>query len=543
MADITFHTVLAKAREIHYGSSPRGEARHVADSLVESLLYDALSNAALGTRSGRSRASIGGRFWAPGADEELASMINRAYDKIDVEDLEEVDPVLAAGVKSGVVRLEDQYTAERVRNMKTEVLSRYVANLIMPQTTILNNFFRVIRGDAAESLGQLREYVAYVETISDWTYHMIDPNRGDIRPIEINMAQHAERVTTYMQMYGAKVEYENFLHRVLPNASVAEIFALLSLGWAKASALQREYDASMFLTNYLSPAVAFSNVDGRTSALGQLTGFGINGVQNGTFNIDYDYPRLLDYMEGELGMRTDNLIMLLPRNAWAFFHTKRGYRQFLGLDGSPIYQRPQIVQPQRPDYWPEDRYGIRAKSVGFDAAAAAANYIRGTREYAGAKAAEALGPGVQLFLPEQVPNMLATYLLPNSVFGPMRVVLTPFAQAKHRFYASGHPLRNDPMTGQPRPVLTTDILLFDGNRPLYMIETVPPTSWTATNDEHRKSVVVMVEAYAMANAARGQQAVVIEGAVLDHSYVHDIRLDASSIQVSDRPLGGGMADF
>jgi hypothetical protein len=349
-------------------------------------------------------------------------------------------------------------------------------------------------------------------------------------------------VTTYMQMYGAKVEYENYLYRVLPNISVAEVFAMLSVGWAKASALQREYDASMFLSNYLAPAVAFDN-NGGPSALGQLTGVSLKGIPNGTFNLDYDWPRLTDYMQGELNMRTDNVVALIPRNAWAFMNTKKGWTQFLGLDGSPLYQRPSIQQAPRPVMAEVDKYGIRNKGVGFSSAGAAAKFIEGSRESAAAKAAESLLPGVHPFLPESLPNWQNVYTLPNAAFPGMRVVLTPFAQASHRFYAPDHPLRLDEITGKPRPMLTTDILLFDANHPLYMIETIPPTSWTATEELHRRSTVVMVEAYAMANSARGQQAVLIKGAVLDHNWSTDrMWMNVKDVVLSETPLGSGLTE-
>jgi len=121
-------------------------------------------------------------------------------------------------------------------------------------------------------------------------------------------------------------------------------------------------------------------------------------------------------------------------------------------------------------------------------------------------------------------------------------VLSPYVQAAHKFYAEGHKLRNDDVTGKPRPVLVTDILLFDGNHPLYLIETIPPTSWTATNEEYRKSTVIMVEAYAMANSARGQQATLIKGAVADHNFTHDLYLNARDVEISDQPLAGGLTD-
>ncbi len=544
MAAIDYQAAQSKAREIHFGKyedEAKAPGRHMGDSFVEGLLFDALTAGGHATRSGRNTALQARKYWAPEHDEALAKAASRSFEGLELEDIEDVDADLAQAVRAGVVEMTDQYTAERVRNMKTEVLSRFVTNLARPQTTIINNFYRTIQADAGESLGQLREFVTYVESLSDWTYHQIDPNRGDIRSIEVNMAQYAERVTTYMQMYGAKVEYENYLNRLLPNISVAEIFAMLSVGWARASVLQREYDATMFLTNYLNPATAFDN-NGGPSALGQMTGVGLKGIQNGSFNPDYDFPRLLDYMQGELNMRTDNIRVLIPRNVWSFIASKRGYSQFLGTDGSPLFQARQSIQnPAAPAGSTPDRYGIRAKGA-FPSAQAAENYIRGSREWAGAKAGEALLPGVQPFLPENMPNMLSEFTMPNAAFPGMRVVLTPFAQGSHRFYAEDSKLRLDDVTNRPRPVLTTDILLFDANYPLYLIETIPPTSWTATNQEYRKSTVFMAEAYAMANSARGQQACVLKGAVVDHHYdIGDrLRFTPQDIHVTDQPLGDGL---
>jgi hypothetical protein len=242
-------------------------------------------------------------------------------------------------------------------------------------------------------------------------------------------------------------------------------------------------------------------------------------------------------------MSTDNLIMLLPRNAWSFMNMRKGYRRLLGEDGEPLYQRPDIQQGPRPAMWDDEKYGIRNQQVGFQTPSAAANYIQGSREARAANASEQMAPGPYPYLPTNMPNWMNVYMLPNSAFGPMRVVLTPFAQSTHKFYAADHPLAKDDQTGRPRPVPTTDMLLFDGNHPLYLVETVPPTSWTATEELHRKSTVVMVEGYAMANAVRGQQAVEINGAVLDHNWTHDLELDAAKVEWNtDHPLAGGLSD-
>lgn len=526
------------AREIHFHRDAAASAGiHVADGLVSDLLFSALVGDAGTSRAARAVMADSRGLWDPRADQTLADRINKVYqDETDPTD--EADKRL---VDAGLMSFTDQYTAERVGNVKTEVLTRHVTGLIVPQTTIVNNFFSTVRADAGDSIGQLKEFVTAVEVFSDWDYFEIDPNRGDIKSIDTNFAQYAERVNTRMAMYGVKVEYENFLHRVLPNMHVAEIMAMLTVGWAKASAMQREYDASKFLTNFLSPEVAFDNNVNGVSALGQLTGIGINGVQNGTFNLDYDFPRLLDYMEQDLGMRTDNLIMLLPRNAWAFMNTRKGYRRFLGLDGQPLYQRPSFEAGPKGALADDERYGIRTQGVGYKTPSQAANYLTGTRLGNAARAAEGNVAGPNPWLPLSIPNAMNAFMLPNTAFGPMRVVLTPFEQAKHRFYASGHALRNDGVTNQPRPIMTTDILFFDGSRPMHLIETIPPTSWTASNAEYRKSMVVMVEAYALANSARGQQACTIKGAVLDHNWQHDLWLDAATQKVTDTPLNGGLA--
>lgn len=535
---VTLDDARAKAREIHFNRAQASDGKvpgiHTADGAVADLLYSSLVSGPSSSRAGRAVLADSRDLWDPRSDADLATRLNKVYDgKTNPED--PADQLLA---DAGLITVEDQYTAERVGNMKTEVLTRFVEGLIQPQTVIVNNFFRTIRADAGETIGQLREFVSFIEVFSDWEYYEIDPNRGDIRSIDVNFAQYSERVNPRMAMYGVKVEYENFLHRTLPNMHISEILAMLTVGWAKASAMQREYDASKFLTNYLSPEVAFDNANGGASALGQLTGIGMTGVENGTFNLDYDFPRLQDYMEHELGMSTNNLIMLLPRNAWAFMNTRKGYRRFLGLDGAPLYQRPQFTQGPAGSLADDDRYGIRTPGVGFNSPSQAANYLTGTRAGNAARVGEQMVPGPNAWLPPSIPNWMNEFVLPNSAFGPMRVVLTPFAQAKHRYYASGHPLRNDGRSNQPRPVMTTDLLLFDGNYPMFLIETIPPTSWTASNAEFRKSTVVMVEAYALANSARGQQACIIKNAVLDHNWQHDITLEATSLKITDNPLHG-----
>jgi len=536
---ITIEDAREKARQLHFGSfdSPdKVPGQHANDNTVGDLLLKALVGGNAATRVGRINAADGRNLWDPRSDQAFADKINK------LAELEGKDSQLEALASVGIVEVEDQYTAERVRNLKTEVLSRYVTGLITPQTNIVNNFFRTVRADAGETLGQIKEYVSYIESYSDWEYYQIDPHRGDIRSIAVNPTQYSDRINPQMAMYGVKVEYENFLFRTMPNTSIADLMAMLSVGWAKASAMAREFDASSFLTNYLSPKVAFDNDAGGKSRWGQLSGVGINGEHNGTFDMDYDFPRLLDYMEHSLGMSTNNLIMLLPRNAWAFMNRRKGYRRFLGEDGQPLYQRPTMTKGPQEALAGTERYGIRTQGVGYESAAQARNYLLGSREGNAARAGNSMVPGPMPFLSEEVPNWLNTFTLPNSAFGSMKVVLTPFAHAKHRYYAESHPLYEDPRTERPRPIMTTDILFFDGNYPMWLIETIPPTSWTATNDEYRKSVMVMVEAYAMANSARGQQACQIKGAVLDNNYTHDLYLEASKINPTSTPLDTGLIE-
>lgn len=535
---ITLSDARSKAREIHGLGRPDANKTpgvHVADSVVSDLLLQALTGRSGASRAAQAAALDARDLWEPANEPELASRINKVYAD-DYQPQDEADRRLA---DAGLVNFQDQYTAERVGNMKSEVLTRFVEGLILPQTPIVNNFFRTVTADPEATIGQLKEFVSYVETLSDWEYYEIDPNRGDIRSVELNFTQASERVNTRMAMYGVKVEYENFLHRVLPNMHVSEIFAMLSVGWAKASAFQREFDASKWLSNYLAPEVAFDNADGASSALGQLTGIGMNGVENGTFNMDYDFPRLQDYMEHDLGMRTDNLIMFLPRNAWSFMNTRKGWRRFLGMDDQPLYQRPNFQAAPKSAFAEDDRYGIRNQGIGHRNPSQAANYLATSRLGKAARAADGGVPGPNAFLPPTIPNLLNAFTLPNTGFGAMRVVLSPHVDAAVRYYPTGHPLRNDDRTGEPRPVMTTDVMFFDGNYPMYLVETIPPTSWTATNDEYRKSMVVMVEAYAMANAARGQQAVVMKNAVLDHNWYHDLTLDADKLKITNTPLSGG----
>ncbi|RME26219.1 MAG: hypothetical protein D6800_06780 [Candidatus Zixiibacteriota bacterium] len=532
MSKISNIREFARGLRPHTADESAIPGRHRQDEVLEQLLIDALVGNRRQTRALRTSSRDVRSLWDPRANEYLAEKINQ------LSAGDELDPVERKMAEVGLIEVVDQYTAERVRNMKSEILSRFVTGLIPPQTNLINNLFTTVQADAGETLGQLQELVTIVETYSDFEYYRIDPNRGDIRSVEVNFSQYADRINPQMAMYGVKIEYENFLHRVLNNTSIADLLSMVVIGWAKASATAREYDAAKFLTNYLAPGVAFDNNDSGKSRWGQLSGVGINGIQNGTFDVDRDLPRLMDYMQNELGM-SSNIVMVLPKNAWAFMNMRKGYRRFLGLDGQPLYQRPDFQRGPLPAAYSEERYGIRIKGVGFPTPAAAAKYLSGTREGQAGLASSVMPPGPFPFLPESVPNWLDTFSLPNAAFPGMRVVLTPHVQAQHRFYAQGHPLRNDEMTGKPRAIMTTDILFFDASRPMWLIESIPPTAWDATNEEYRKSVLTMVEAYAMANSARGQQACVIRGAVLDDNYTHEIRLNASDIKITDQPLSGG----
>lgn len=544
MPDIELKDAVAKAREVHFGAGRQGgnaPGAHASDGLVEDLLMSSLVDGTKASRSGRAFVNSAKGLWDPEAESNFADKINDLPNSEVPED--EREQFLA---DKGIMNFEDQYTGERVNNRKTEVLTRYVENLILYGTPILNNFFETIRMDAGTGLGQLREFVDVVESFNELGYYPIDRDRGEIRSITPGFNQTSQRINPRMQMYGVKVEYENRLHRVLENFAVSEILAMLSVGWAQASSEARERDASRFLTNYLSPTTAMSNLPSSDAPLGQASGIAINGEPNGTLDVDYDVPRILDFMEYQEGMNTSNLKALLPRNAWPFLNMRKGYRRFIGRDGQPLYESPNFEEGPRGALNESgglptntEQYGVKARGVGFGGPEAAASYLRQSRQSEGALASTQMTPGPQPFLPRRVPNWMNEFSLPNSAFGPMKMVLTPFAQAEHRYYAEGHALRDDDVSGQPRPVMTTDMLLFDGTRPLYMIESIPPTSWEATNEEYGKSMVVLVEGYAMANRSRGQQAIKLEGMVLDDNYTHEIRLNAQDIKITNHPLHGG----
>ena len=538
---IELKDAVSKAREVHFGvgrDSGNAPGQHAQDGLVEDMLMSALVDGSKSTRSGRAFVSDARGLWDPEADKNFADQIDNLPGSGEPED--QRDKELA---EKGLLEFEDQYTAERVNNRKTEVLTRYVENLILYGTPILNNFFQTIRMDAGTSMGQLREFVDVVESFNELGYYPIDRDRGDIRSFTPGFNQTSQRINPRMQMYGVKVEYESRLHRVLENFAISEILAMLSVGWAQASSEARERDASRFLTNYLSPTTALSNLPNSNAPLGQASGIAINGEPNGTLDVDYDVPRIMDFMEYQEGMNTSDLRMLLPRNAWPFFNMRKGYRRFIGRDGEPLYESPEFEEGPRGALnegggFPTntEQYGVSAQGVGYGGPEAAASYLRQSRQSEAGLASSQMASGPQPFLPRRVPNWMNEFRLPNSAFGPMSVVLTPFAQADHRYYAEGHELREDDVTGNPRPIMTTDALLFDGTRPLYMIESIPPTSWEATNEEHGKSMVVLVEGYAMANRSRGQQAIKLEGLVLDDNYTHEIRLNANQIKMTDHPL-------
>lgn len=531
-----------KARELYFGQyddASKVPGQHAAEGPIAAMLLDSLVSSAASTRLGRTRAANGRDLWDPRKDLTLVDNVNKLKDSVEVN-LSTEELLLR---DSGLLQFDDQFTAERVRDLRTEVLTMYSVGLISPQTNIVNNFFRTIQADAGDTLSGIKEYINMVETYSDFEYYQIDPQRGDIRSIDVNRTTASDRINPHMAMYGVKVEYENFLYRVLANTNIADLIAMTVVGWSKASAMAREFDASTYLTNYIDPTPIFDNNRGGVSALGQLSGVGINGIQNGTFDPDYDFPRMQAYMEDNLQMQTNNLIMLMPRNGWPFMSMRKGYHRFLTADGSPIYQRPTVTQGPREALPGADRYGLRIKGVGYNGPDQAREYLTGGGEALAGRLAGAAVPGPMPFLPENVPNAMNSFTLPNSLFGGMRVVLSPFISTKHRYYAEETELRFDDVTEEKRAVTTTDIMFFDGNHPLYLIETIPPTSWTATNEEYRKSVLVMVEAYAMANSARGQQAATIKGAVLDDNYKHEIRLDAKDVKITDKPLGDGMQRF
>ena len=537
---ITLQDAIDKSREVHFDADGRGQTKapgsHPADDLVDKHLRAALRDDAKASRSGRALVSEAEGLWDADAANEVADSINQIPDINEPQ--EATDKVLQ---EAGLGDFQDQFTAERFRNRRTEVLTREVDDIIAYGTPIVDNFFDTQRRDAGTQMAGLQEFVRYVESFNQMGYHSIDRDRGEIPSFTPGFTQESERINPQMQMYGVKAKYEDRIFRVLDNMNTAEILAMFSVAWAQASSEARERDASRFLTDFLSPTTVMSTVDGANAPLGQPSGLAINGEYNGTLDVEEDVPKIIDYMQNHAGMSLQDLRMLLPHNAWPFLNMRKGYRRFLGEDGSPIYESPQLAE-EAPEAAlnSDERYGLSNGNVGYSGPQAASNYLMRQRERQGeaAQAAERMAPGPMPFLPRKIPNWMQQFRLPNTAFGPMTAVLTPFAQAQQTHYAEGHPLRNDDRTNDARVITTTDALIFDGTRPMHFIESVPPTSWDATNEEHGKKMMVMVEGYALANRARGQQAIKLEGLVLENNYKPTLRLQADKLDITDYPMAG-----
>lgn len=538
----TWQDGVRKALQYHYGhrssdSETKTPGQHVADDAVYDMLETALDNATQSTAQGRAKYNRAQQLWDSENMENLANQINQ-----NVEDTDQPENPMDRKMNDfGLMEMEDQFTAERVNNARGEILTRRVEGLIRPQTTMLNNCFTTVQADPEEAFGQITEMVDIVESFTGFGYHEIDEDRGEIPGVSPSFTQHTERTNTRSAMYGAKVEYENFFKRATKKMSTAEIFALLTLGWSRASASKKEKDASDFVWRSLDPEVLFDNdADANASVFGQMSGMSRNGHYNGTLDVDYDIPRIMDYMRFQMGLDTSSLAMILPRNAWSLLNFRKGYRRFVGRDGEPLYESPQYQEePAAALNEGGDRYGIRGQSAGFDSPAKAREYFQQTREAKSATLAGQSPAGPNPFLPNDMPNLLSEFMLPNSAMGPMKVILTKYEEAQNRYYAKGHPLREDPATGEPRPIMSTDMMFFDLSKPLYHVETLPPTSWIATNDEYRRSTVTMVEGYGMSGSKRGEQAAVINGAIIDDNYTHEIRQLAHEIQnPSEQPLAG-----
>jgi len=534
-ADLEWKDAAQYAQKINYGDE--GEQPHEADELVMDLLEESLQDSTQATRAGRAKYASAQDLWDPETTEDIA-------EKIDAAALDEKDEVDQKIEDLGLMEFEDTFQAERLRNLKGEVVSRRVRNLATPRQVLINNFFNTTTardGEGRVRTNRLVEFVEVVETFQEMTYYEIDPRSGDIPSVDIGFSTDSERINPRGSTYGAKVEYEDFMNRVLDEVPVSDILAMMTLGWSKSSAEARESDASQFLRRYLDPKPAFDNKGDKTaSRYGQLSGRAIDGTPNGTFDIDQDLPRLMNFMQFELGMDMDNLILLLPRDAWNLMNFRKGYRRFIGRDGEPLRERPEYTEGGPEAALSQDgRYGIRGQDVGYDDPQAAANYLAQSREGKGSRAAAQMAPGPFPFLPSEVPNLMDEFRLPNSAMGDLKVVLSKHAQAKHRYYSEDSDLHEDDVTGNERPIKVTDMLFFDGNKPLNLIETIPPTSWTANDEVHRRSMVVMVEGYGMANTFRGQQAAVVRNAVLDDNYTHEIRRQAHREKITDLPLGEG----
>lgn len=539
---ITRDEALRQAGIAHHGAAKDGGALHEADTQITDLLYQSLTQSGRATRAMRGANNEALDIWSPKADQFLADKVNIATERKREREKAAGTNFAADLQEEFGLNVADQYTGERLQNQKTEVLSRIMVDMRDVQTPILNNFYVSIR--TSDDAGTVPEQVAFYEAVSDWSYHPIDPDRGELKSIEVGINSAAHRVRHVEAMYGVMLEYERFRKRVFQNASLAELFAIVSVGWAKASSRQRELDATKFLTKYIDNTVLFDNSPADSGVLGQTNGIGLNGLPNGSFNMDYDFPMMLDHMISELGMDVSNLKMLLPRGAWHFMNRRKGYSQFLGTDGNAMYQRPNITKPSAPAGFPDDQFGIRYKGTGPRNASAAANFLTGTREANGAAVQNRLISGLYHNLPNSVPNWAAEFQLPNSAFGPMTVVLTPYEQPKHATFPDGHPAANDPITGLKRPVTTTDIMIFDGNKPFYIYDSIPATNWHAEEDLHRRSTMVMIEGWHLAATARGQQAVSMKSMVLEDDNRPDFALratiDSDKLVRSQRPVGDGI---
>lgn len=542
------------ARQVHFQGG-LSEKRHPADGLVDDLLVQSLNDSSQASRYGRSLVGNDESLWADDTQESFADAINN-LPTADFED--ERDQFLK---EHGLLDVEDTYKAERVNNRRTEVLTRRVEGLIYPGTPVVNNFYTTIRQDPDLGFTGQREYVDVVESFNEMGYHAIDIDEGDIPSFSPAFSQDSQRINPRMQMYGIKVEYKSKLRRVFENFAVPDILAMMTVGWSQASAEVRERDATNFLFKKLAPRPILSNKPNADAPLGTASGMSINAYPNGTLDVDRDVPRIIDYMQYQEGLSLANLIMLMPKNAWPFMNMRKGYRRFLGRDGDILHESPQFTEGPRgalnnPGGFPTnaEQYGVKARGVGYSGPAAAAQHLANTRAGESQLASNQMPAGPMPFLPRRVPNLMNEFRLPNSAFGPMSVVLTDYQQADYRYYADdgynpdaagsdqAHPLRYDSITGDKRPVMTTDVLIFDGTRPLFFMESVPPTSWDYTNEEWQRSAVVMVEAFSMANRSRGQQAVMLESLVLDDNYTHEPRIDARDLPVTDRGLAGGMSD-
>ena len=544
--DIEWEDAVAKSYEIHTGHKADSEdARpdpHAADKVVEDLLESSLHDHSRSTRTGRAKTVTTEDLWDPKAEEDIADMI----ETVPEENLEDdIDKQLR---QVGLMEMEDTFTAERFNNLKGEVLSRRVIELAIPRQVLVNNFFQVIpasQNDARGMNNQIEEMVDVIETFTEMGYYEIDRRAGDIPSVSPGYSTDSERINTRSAYYGARIEYRNFFNRVLENMQLSDILAMMTMGWAKSSAEARERDASNFLRTYLDPKPAFDNDASAESRYGQLSGRAIDGSPNGTFDIDYDLPRLQNFMQFELGLNIDNLAMLLPRDAWNLMNFRKGFRRFIGRDGDRLYERPEYTQSEmsQPALNEDNRYGLDGaqQAVGFENAREASGHLAQTRQGRAGRAAAQMAPGPFPFLPHNIPNLMDEFRLPNSALGDIKVVLSKHARSKDRYYDQDSSLYNDDVTGNPRPVKVTDMLFFDQSRPMSLMEVVPPTSWTATDEKNRREMMTMVEGYSMANPiARGQQACVMRNVVIGDNYTHELRRIAENETITDNPLGEGM---